>query len=122
MKMLPAKEEGLMTKIIIMLSLFVLLSFELVCADSSSSLWVTTYGGTGSLADEMRSVRRTSDGGYIIAGETNSFGENSDAWVMKLDKDGNIIWQKTYGGIHADVVISVDESFSGNTSDGYIMA
>lgn len=122
MKMLPAKEEGLMTKIIIMLSLFVLLSFGLVYADSSPSLWVTTYGGTGSLADEMRSVRQTSDGGYIIAGETNSFGENGDAWVMKLDKDGNVIWQKTYGGIHADVVISVQESFNGNASDGYIMA
>ena len=122
MKILRTTEEGLMTKIIIILLLFILLSFEIGYADSTSSLWVTTYGGTEFFADEMRSVRQTSDGGYIIAGETNSFGESGDAWVMKLDKDGNVDWQKTYGGIHSDVVRSVQECFSGNTSDGYIMA
>ncbi|MDI6760054.1 MAG: hypothetical protein QMD05_04445, partial [Candidatus Brocadiaceae bacterium] len=44
-------------------------------------------------------IQQTSDGGYIVAGETNSFGnELGDAWVLKLALDGTVEWQKTYGG------------------------
>jgi hypothetical protein len=61
--------------------------------------WQKTYGGSGE--DIISSIRQTKDGGYIAAGLTNSFGAGEgDAWVVKLDKDGNIGWQKTlrYGG------------------------
>jgi uncharacterized delta-60 repeat protein len=69
--------------------------------------WQKTYGGAG--YDCANSIQQTSDGGYIVAGPTSSFGAGaraSDFWVLKLDSDGNIgtpgTWQKTYSGIHVD--------------------
>ena len=59
--------------------------------------WQKTYGGSG--YDDAYSIQQTSDGGYIVAGDTYSFGAGSgDVWVLKLDQCGNITWQKTYGG------------------------
>ena len=61
--------------------------------------WQKTYGG--SLSDEANSIRQTSDGGYIVAGSTSSFGSGfSYAWVLKLDENGDPEWQKQYG--HGD--------------------
>ena len=57
--------------------------------------WAKTYGGNGS--DYMKSIQQTSDGGYIVPGETYSFGQShGDVWVLKLDSNGDIQWQKTY--------------------------
>jgi hypothetical protein len=76
-----------------------------------------TYGGTG--WDEASSVRQTSDGGYIVAGLTNSFGAGSDdIFLIKTDAYGNIIWAKTYGGTDNDVASSVQQTSDG----GYIVA
>jgi hypothetical protein len=59
--------------------------------------WQKTYGGPGN--DLAKSIQLTSDRGYIVAGGTSSFGSGGeDAWVLKIDKDGNLQWQKTYGG------------------------
>jgi len=45
----------------------------------------------------------TSDGGYILGGATLSFGAGgADFWVLKLDEDGDIVWQKAYGGADDD--------------------
>ena len=50
------------------------------------------------------SIQQTADGGYIVAGYTNSFGAGvADAWVLKLNADGSRAWQKTYGGSGDDV-------------------
>jgi hypothetical protein len=52
-------------------------------------LWQKTYGGTGS--DSAYSMQETSDGGFIVAGETRSFSTDiRDAWVLKLDSEGEI--------------------------------
>jgi hypothetical protein len=49
--------------------------------------WQKAFGGSNS--DYGYSIRQTSDGGYIVAGETLSFGAGqSDAWILKLDSDG----------------------------------
>ncbi len=62
-----------------------------------SVAWQKTYGGSGD--DEAYSIQQTSDGGYIVAGDTDSFGAGTaDVWVLKLDSDGTVAWQKTYGG------------------------
>ena len=63
--------------------------------------WQKAYGGPKD--DYAHAIRKTRDGGYIVAGSTSSFGSGKeDAWVFKLDKDGNLVWEKTYGGKGSD--------------------
>jgi uncharacterized delta-60 repeat protein len=78
--------------------------------------WAKTYGGTGS---DTLIIRKTSDGGYIVAGGTSSFGTGAmDAWVMKLNSTGSAEWQKVYGGDNFDCACSVVQASDG----GYIVA
>ena len=60
--------------------------------------WSKTYGGLND--DVARSVVQTSDGGYAIAGYTNSSG-SFDFWLVKTDSAGSHLWNKTYGGVAA---------------------
>jgi hypothetical protein len=79
--------------------------------------WAKTYGGSGD--DEPYSIQQTSDGGYIVAGPTSSFGAGSyDIWVLKLNADGTVAWQKTYGGSSGDYAYSIQQTSDG----GYIVA
>ena len=67
---------------------------------------------------DLYSIQQTSDGGYIVAGETHSFGdEYGDIWVIKLDSSGNISWQKTYGGSNHDYANSIQQTSDG----GYVV-
>ena len=81
--------------------------------DSGGSItWEKAFGGTG--ADYASSIRQTSDGGYIVAGKTSSFGAGGkDLWVIKLNSTGTVTWQNTYGGTADDTA-----SFIQQTSDG----
>jgi len=84
---------------------------------SGNILWQKAYGGRES--DGAYSIHLTADGGFITAGETRSFGAGSlDAWVLKLDASGNLLWQKTYGGSASDWAYSIQPTFDG----GYIVA
>ncbi len=79
-------------------------------------IWAKAYGSSSN--DEALSIQKTSDGGFIVAGYMTISGTNTDAWVLKLDKDGNVQWQKVFGGPFADQAYDVKE-----TSDGsYIVA
>ena len=63
--------------------------------------WRKTYGGAHD--DGGKSVVKTRDGGYIIAGYTESYGAGgSDMYLIKVDSDGNLLWDETYGGSQAD--------------------
>ncbi len=86
--------------------------------DASGNVqWQKTYGGRN--LDEAKSIQQTSDGGYIVAGETWSFGAGGrDAWVIKLDAKGNVQWRKTYGGKYEDRAKSIQQTSDG----GYIVA
>jgi uncharacterized delta-60 repeat protein len=86
--------------------------------DSAGSiLWQKTYGGTRS--EETRSIQQTSDGGFVVTGPTNSFGSGAnDVWVIKLNYNGAVEWQKTYGGRSADVSHSIQQTADG----GYVVA
>lgn len=74
--------------------------------------WSETYGGAG--YDFAVSVIQTSDGGYAMTGETNSFGAGGrDFWLVKTDSAGNIEWNKTYGGAGSDYGRSVVQTVDG---------
>ena len=111
---------------------------------SGAEQWQRTIGGSGQ--DELLCAFQTKDGGYILGGSsssnpltilnTDSAGKstattkadlynkseksrgNMDYWVVKLNKEGIIEWQKTYGGQYADLLRSMEQT----TDNGYILA
>jgi len=79
--------------------------------------WHQTFGASSS--ESGSSVQQTTDGGYVIAGTTSSFGAvNSDVYLIKTDSNGSSQWQKTFGGNNYDGGSSVRQTCDG----GYIIA
>jgi hypothetical protein len=89
------------------------------CAQGDVITFQKTYGGSGN--ERAHSIQLTADGGYIVAGETTSFGAGSKDWfVMKINADGIEQWTKTYGSTSADDGNSITIK---QTSDlGFIVA
>lgn len=86
-------------------------------AGASFEQWSKTFGGSGN--DSAFSVQQTSDGGYILAGKTQSYGSGeSDAWLIRTDKNGNEQWNRTFGGKGIDEASSALQTLDG----GYIIA
>jgi len=84
---------------------------------SGDTLWTRTYGGGD--YDGGWSVQQTSDGGYVIAGHSYSFGAGgSDVYLLKTDSSGDTLWTRTYGGINDDYAYSVQQT----TQGGYVLA
>lgn len=92
--------------------------FWLVKTDSSGNmLWNRTYGGSGD--DEASCVIQTSDGGYALAGATNSSGTGGyDFWLVKTDSSGQSQWNQTYGGTYDEAANSLVQTSDG----GYALA
>jgi hypothetical protein len=74
----------------------------LIKTDSQGQLeWEKFYGGIG--RDFGSDVKITSDGGYIITGSTGSYGNGKqDVWLIKTDENGEMLWDKTFGGVEWD--------------------
>ena len=92
---------------------------------SGSIIWQNTIGGA--LEDKLHSIQQTSDGGYILGGESksditgdkteNNFG-SSDYWVIKINSTGGIVWQNDIGSFSDEYLNSVKQTSDG----GYILA
>ncbi|UCH14681.1 MAG: hypothetical protein JSV22_01650, partial [Bacteroidales bacterium] len=85
--------------------------------------WEKAFGGSG--VDEARSITLTADGGYIIAGFSNSndgdvTGNHGDTdyWIVKLSSEGEIEWQKSLGGSRPEQANSIKQTIDG----GYVIA
>lgn len=69
-------------------------------------LWSRQFGGPG--AEQAFAVTATPDGGYLLAGRTNSFGSGQyDVYVVKTDAEGNFEWDQVYGGVDDEVANDV---------------
>ena len=74
--------------------------------------WQQVYGGTGE--DECYRVFQTPDGGYIMAGRTESFGAgDKDGWLLKTNANGDSMWSQTFGSSEQDEIFDFN-----TTSDG----
>jgi predicted secreted protein len=79
--------------------------------------WNKTFGRGG--FESSMSVQQTEDGGYILAGDTTSYGSGSnDFWLLKIDCNGTEQWNQTFGGTDTDFAFSVQQTVDG----GYILA
>ena len=87
--------------------------FWLVKTDANGTMqWSKTYGGTG--WDQANALVQTGDGGYALAGRTESFGAGGrDFWLVRTDAAGNEQWNMTYGGASNDDCLDLVR-----TSDG----
>ena len=84
--------------------------------ESGELIQQKAYGGDG--WEEASCIQETSEGGYVVAGYTDSYGAgNRDAWILKLDASLDIEWQKTYGGTENDRAYAIREVSTG----GYIV-
>lgn len=75
-------------------------------------VWSRAYGGEKD--DRCFSVTAADDGGYVVAGQTFSYGAGDrDAWILKIGEDGELLWSVTQGGEASDVAHSVVSDASG---------
>jgi hypothetical protein len=82
---------------------------------NGAPIWERTFGGTGNSRGNC--VSQTSDGGYAIAGTTNSKGAGKDdIWLIKTDSQGNKEWDQTFGWLYNDSGLVVHQ-----IADGYIL-
>ncbi|MCD6573486.1 MAG: hypothetical protein J7K95_05280 [Thermoplasmata archaeon] len=90
-------------------------AFLLKIDKEGNEIWNRTYGGWRE--DVGKKIIETSDG-YVIGGHTLSYGNgDADFWIIKVDKNGNEIWNKTYGGGRADF----GEDIIKTSDNGYVM-
>ena len=90
--------------------------FYLIKTDASGNeSWHQTFGGSGN--NSGMSVQQTSDGGYIILGNTSSYGGGSEVYLIKTDTRGVSQWTQTFGGSETDLCSNVQQTSDG----GYII-
>jgi predicted secreted protein len=111
------KTRGIFLAVLFSLMLVAMSNGREAKAEPSTDGWAKTYGGSGS--EEAYALVQTGDGGYAIAGATNSFGAgSSDFWLVKVDSSGNEQWNKTYGGTGYEIAYCMVQTSDG----GYTLA
>ena len=85
--------------------------------ENGEMVWDKAFGGSQN--EEIFSGIKTVDGGYVVCGYTESKGSGGyDAWIAKLDENGEIVWDKAFGGVEAEVANSIIQTRDG----GYALA
>ncbi|MDW7679756.1 MAG: choice-of-anchor D domain-containing protein, partial [bacterium] len=79
---------------------------------SGNLIWEKSYGKSEYKPDAAADVTPSGDGGYLIAGYSQSQ-QNKEAYLIKIDADGNIIWEKTYGGSGGDEINKIRQTTDG---------
>jgi len=89
--------------------------------NSGNLLWERTFGGE--FQDEIKKIILANDGGYIIAGYTSGIVSgtnpqevNSDFWVAKINENGVLLWERTFGGTRSESIVDIKA-----TNDGYVL-
>ena len=85
--------------------------------------WVKSFGGSG--IESANAIVKTSDGGFAVLGYTSSIDgdvitkteEENDYWLLKFDTEGNLQWNRTYGGSKDDIGQSLAQTADG----GYVL-
>ncbi|SFC92978.1 hypothetical protein [Algibacter pectinivorans] len=84
-------------------------------SETGALVWEKSFGG--SQTDEARSIAKSSDGNYIIVGNTRSSDNDvsinngaADLWAIKITPTGNLIWEKSFGGSSFDVALSISKT------------
>ena len=75
-------------------------------------VWQRLLGGTK--GDSVSAVELTGDGGIVAAGSTSSFGASLDAWVLRLDSGGDVVWQRAFHGADGITLSSIFPTNDGN--------
>jgi len=75
-------------------------------------LWEKSFGGPDN--EEAYAVKQCMNGGYILAGYSNSYGAASEVYVVKTDSYGKLEWDKTYGGPNLDRAYEIIETHDGH--------
>ncbi|RMG18651.1 MAG: caspase family protein, partial [Bacteroidetes bacterium] len=97
--------------------LLVLAGWQFLALLHAQQTFIHHFGGE--LDEYATAVIQCSDGGYLLAGPTNSYGSgSSDIWVMKLDPDGQQLWRKLFGGRGTDLPHDLIETTEGE----YVLA
>ncbi len=92
--------------------------------NQGNKVWDKTFGG--SLNDNLLKLVPTTDGGFLVGGhsasdisgdKTTSSRGSTDYWIIKIDSQGNKLWDKSYGGLQNDLLSSITPM-----ADGFLLA
>jgi uncharacterized delta-60 repeat protein len=89
-------------------------------SETGDLLWERTFGGAQN--DRARTIVAMEDGSFVVAGMTRSYGSSQgDAWILKVDNSGDLLWERTFGGDEEYAIFSIAAMpDSGIIATGYV--